>query len=247
MKVLKWIIIILLSLGLIGYVAYLIVDEDLPTGEEGPKAEELANRMLEAVNDSAWHAIEVVEWNFTGQRHLVWDKVNHRAKVSWDNYDVFIKLGTKEGVAFAKEKKIEREEVSNKLLDEAYGIWANDSFWLNPITKIKDNGTIRKYVTQTDENKEGLLVTYQTGGVTPGDSYLWVVDKKTALAEYVKMWVQIIPIGGMKFTWDDWNTTPEGAKIATSHESVMTINISELNTWPSLNMYPNLKEFEVLN
>lgn len=246
MKVLKWIVIVLIILGLIGFIGYFIIDQDLPQGEKGEKAEQLADKMLEAVNDSAWQEIAVVKWNLGGGRDLVWDKERHWAKVSWDNYDVLIKLDSKTGVAFAKGKQVERDEVLNKLLNDAYEIWANDSFWLNPITKVRDAGTERRYVNQKDENLDGLLITYKSGGVTPGDSYLWLIDKKTGMPEYVKMWVQIIPVGGVKFSWENWHTTSGGAKIAQTHESIFTINLSELETWTSIASYPEKDEFLVL-
>ncbi|HET8859158.1 hypothetical protein [Marivirga sp.] len=246
MKVLKWILIVLISLGLIGFITYLIIDENLPKGEKGQQAEQLTDKMLNAVNDSAWQEIDVVKWSLGGMRNLVWDKDRHWAKVSWENYDVFIKLDSKTGVAFAKDKQVERDEVLTKLLNDAYEIWANDSFWLNPISKVRDAGTERKYVAQKDEKTEGLLVTYKSGGVTPGDSYLWLINKKTGMPEFVKMWVQILPIGGLKFSWENWHTTAGGAKIAKTHESIFTINISELKTWRTIAEFPEKDEFKVL-
>lgn len=246
MRILKWILIVLLAIGLIGYIGYLIIDEDLPQGEKGEKAEQLADKMLLAVNDSAWQEIAVVEWKFAGKHHLVWDKDRHWAKVSWENYDVFIRLDSKKGIAFAKGKKIERDELLNSLLEEAYAIWANDSFWLNPITKIRDSGTERQYVPQKQNDLEGLLVSYKSGGVTPGDSYLWLVDKETGMPEFVKMWVQIIPVGGVKFSWENWHTTTTGAKISQTHKSIFTVEITELETWTELEDYPEIDEFKVL-
>lgn len=246
MKILKWIIIVLIVLGLIGYITYLVLDEELPQGQKGEKAEQLTDKMLAAVNDSAWQEIAIVEWDYVGGHHLVWDKDRHWAKVSWENYDVFIKLDSKEGVAFAKGKKVERKEVLKQLLEDAYAIWANDSFWLNPITKVRDTGTERRYVAQEDENLEGLLITYTSGGVTPGDSYLWLIDSKTRMPEYVKMWVQVIPLGGIKFSWENWHTTPGGAKISQTHESFFTVNIDNLNTWTSATDYPDFDEFTVI-
>ncbi len=246
MKVLKWIFIVLIVLGLVGYITYLVLDEELPQGVKGEKAEQLADKMLAAVNDSAWQEIAIVEWDYAGKHHLVWDKNRHWAKVSWENYDVFIKLDSKQGVAFAKGKKVEREEVLNQLLKDAYAIWANDSFWLNPITKVRDAGTERRYVPQKDENLEGLLITYKSGGVTPGDSYLWLINSETGMPEFVKMWVQVIPLGGIKFSWENWHTTAGGAKISQTHESFFNVNIDQLDTWISAKEYPNINEFTVL-
>lgn len=246
MKILKWIFIILIAIGLIGYVTFLIIDEDLPKGKQGGKAEQLADKMLDAVNDSAWKEIAVVKWNLGGQRDIIWDKNRHWAKVSWDDYNVFIKLDSKKGVAFAKGKQVERDEVLDKLLKDAYEIWANDSFWLNPITKIRDAGTERRFVELDDEKLNGLLITYKSGGVTPGDSYLWLVNRETGMPESVKMWVQIIPVGGVEFSWENWHTTSGGAKIAQTHESIFTINLTALKTWTSIDAYPEKDEFKSL-
>ncbi|WP_296623046.1 hypothetical protein [Marivirga sp.] len=246
MKIIKWIFIVLVVLGLIGFITYLVIDEDLPQGEKGEKAERLADKMLSAVNDSAWQEISVVEWDFAGKHQLVWDKDRHWAKVSWENYKVFIRLDSRKGVAFAKGKKVEREEVLSRLLEDAYEIWANDSFWLNPITKVRDAGTERRYVAQKDDNIEGLLITYKSGGVTPGDSYLWLINEETGMPESVKMWVQIIPVGGIEFSWENWHTTLGGAKIAQTHESIFTVNISGLETWTRIDEYPKKEEFNVL-
>jgi hypothetical protein len=246
MKVLKWIFIVLIAVGLIGIFGYLIIDEDLPQGNKGEKAEQLTEKILEAVNDSAWQEIAIVKWSLGGRNNLIWDKERHWAKVSWENYDVFIKLDTKTGVAFAKNKKVERDELLNKLLNDAYEIWANDSFWLNPITKLKDAGTERHYVAEKDDNLEGLLITYKSGGVTPGDSYLWLIDKETGMPESVKMWVQVIPIGGVKFSWENWHTTPGGAKIAQTHESLFTIKLTTIQTWIAKEEFPQIDEFKIL-
>jgi hypothetical protein len=246
MKILKWILIIIIALGVLGFIGYLVADEDLPQGEKGEKAELLTEKVLTAVNDSAWQDIAIVKWSLAGRNDLVWDKKRHWAKVSWENYDVFIRLDTKTGIAFAKNKKVERVELLNKLLNDAYEIWANDSFWLNPITKIKDAGTERRYIAQKEDNLEGLLVTYKSSGVTPGDSYLWLINKETGMPESVKMWVQIIPVGGVKFSWDNWYITPGGAKIAQTHEGLLTIQLTELKTWISKEDFPQVDEFKEL-
>jgi hypothetical protein len=70
---------------------------------------------------------------------------------------------------------------------------------------------------KTEDQKDALLVTYSSGGVTPGDSYLWVLDENN-VPLYFKMWVKILPIGGIKGTWENWLTTKTGAKIASTHK-----------------------------
>jgi len=68
--------------------------------------------------------------------------------------------------------------------------------------KIFDPGTERRIVNY--KNKEALLITYtRSGGTTPGDSYLWILNEKFLPTSY-KMWTRIIPIGGVSATWSDW-------------------------------------------
>ena len=78
------------------------------------------------------------------------------------------------------------------------------------------------------DGTEGLMVSYSSGGVTPGDAYLWILDENN-LPKSWKMWVSIIPVGGMEFSWDQWTTLTTGAKVATLHESsFLNLDISDL-------------------
>ena len=100
-------------------------------------------------------------------------------------------------------------------MEKAYFIWANDSYWLNPVSKIYDDGVTRKYV-ETEDGNGALLVTYSSGGVTPGDSYLWYVDEN-GLPYKWEMWVKIIPIKGVETSWEAWERYGEGVMISTKH------------------------------
>jgi hypothetical protein len=81
--------------------------------------------------------------------------------------------------------------------------------------KSFDPGTTREVVVEED-GREALLVHYSSGGVTPGDSYLWELNAD-GLPVAWRMWVNIIPVGGLRFTWEDWEGGTNSPKIAQEH------------------------------
>ena len=227
----KKVLIIILALTLTGVVAYLIFDESLPSGKSGEPAEVLADKMLLAVGKKSWDAIPYITWTFKGNRDYLWDKFNHQAEIKWDDFVVIMNLENQQGVARKAGKVMEGKE-KQEALDKAWSNYANDSFWLNAPVKVRDAGTSRSVVEMSD-GTDGLMVKYSSGGVTPGDSYLWVLDE-SGLPLYWKMWVSIIPVGGMEATWSDWKDF-DGAKIATKHDlGSFTIEITNLKIGDSL-------------
>jgi hypothetical protein len=246
MKVLKYLFIIFFILGLAGLIAYWVYDKPLPEGQQGMAAEALADEMLLAVNDSAWQATPVVSWNFKNAHTFVWDKERNYTKVSWDNYDIYVNLSNKSGVAFVKGKKVKDSTATAEFVNRAYGYWVNDSFWLNPITKIRDAGTSRTLVDLEDPNAKGLLVSYSSGGLTPGDSYLWIVDNKTNRPTTVQMWVSVIPLGGVEFSWEEYVKTETNAIISTYHDGPIEVSIYELKTYDTIAAFEEGDVFSIL-
>ncbi|MEM6316456.1 MAG: hypothetical protein AAF960_02240 [Bacteroidota bacterium] len=220
MRVLKWILGIILVLAIVAGVGLFIFvkvkSEPRPQGIKGPEAEALAQKVLAAIDKPAWDTTGVIQWTFPGGHDFLWDKDRNLVKVNWEDYEVLVTLDETTGRAWKGGQEV-TGEAGDKLVKEAWGYFCNDSFWLNAPAKVFDKGTERSVVTMPEGN-EALMVTYQSGGVTPGDSYLWILDDNGLPASY-KMWVSIIPIGGMEFTWEDYTTVSTGAKIATQHNS----------------------------
>ena len=234
-KVLKWLGLIVLGLIAVMVVAVLIISERKPEGQTGPEAEALAQKMMLAVNKPAWDTTKVLQWTFRGEHDYIWDKERNFVQVNWEDIKVLLHTKTKTGKVWEGQTELTGEDAA-KLLEMAWSFFCNDSFWLNPVVKAFDPGTSRSIVT-TNEGKEALMVSYSSGGVTPGDSYLWLLDE-TGLPNAWKMWVKIIPIGGFGTTWENWIDLSTGAKVATKH--VLSIGEFELTNIKAAMQYSEI-------
>lgn len=198
--------------------------------QEISPADKLANKMLKAINKEAWDNIHFVQWTFRDKRHFVWDKYNHLVQVRWKEYVVLINPNTSTGVAYQDGVKKEGEK-SDELVAKAIDAFNNDSFWLNAPAKVFDNGTVRSIVGH--EGKDALMVKYTIGGSTPGDSYLWILNKEGMPVAW-KMWVSNIIADGMKLTWEEW-TEFDGTMLAQYHKGdVFNLRISNIKTGSQL-------------
>lgn len=207
-------------------VTIAAVSEERPEGRAGSEADALAAKLEEAVNIEAWNTIGVVEWTFAGQRAHLWDKNRQFVRVRDGELTVWFDIGKKQGVAERDGSFLSGEQL-DKALEEAWSAWANDSFWLNPLAKLRDDGVKRELVKRQDGG-EGLLVTYTQGGVTPGDSYLWIPgdDGKPRLW---KMWTSVIPVGGAPASWEGWIALPGEAWVSTKHDmKAVTLELTDV-------------------
>ncbi|WP_422860028.1 hypothetical protein ACOKFD_03725 [Flagellimonas sp. S174] len=192
-------------------------NEELSEGTTGPQAEELAHKMLKALNEEAYQNTRFLEWSYRGgANQYVWDKRNGFVTVKWDEVRVELNLNDPKSSKAYTEKAPVQSSKKQKLIDKALKNFNNDSFWLVAPYKVFDTGTERSLVTLKDGNA-GLLVTYHSGGTTPGDSYLWILNENGFPVAY-KMWVDIIPIGGLEASWDEWLVTKSGAYLPKSHK-----------------------------
>ena len=215
-KVLKWAGIVLGVLLIAGFIAALAVHQPLPQGQAGPEADRLARQMLEAIHKDAWDSTHYVRWDFPGGHQYVWDKFRQLVQVEWGGKRVVLRTSNQSGKAWEGGAALQGE-AAEKLLKKAWSFFCNDSFWLNALAKAFDPGTARSLV-ELDGEKKGLLVSYSGGGVTPGDAYLWELDEEGLPARW-KMWVSIIPVGGLETSWEEWVTLETGARIATRHKA----------------------------
>lgn len=203
-----------------------LASKPLPQGRTGSEADALAQKMLSAINATAWDSTGAISWSFVGQNQYLWDRERSYLQANWGNYRVLVNLSNQKGLAFKKGEKLETAE-TEKLVKKAYERWINDSFWLQAPAKVFASGTSRTLI-ESEDGKVGLLITYSSGGVTPGDSYLWELDAAEKPQAW-RMWVSVLPIKGMRATWENWQTLSTGAKIATTHKmGPVTLRVENL-------------------
>ena len=189
--------------------------EPRPAATPGPEAERLARRMLAAVNASAWETTGAVRWSFRGDREHLWDRHRGLARVRWDRVEVLLDLASRRGLAFDRGRQV-RGERADKLVERAFARWTNDSFWLNPVVKLFDPGTERGLV-RLEDGSDALLVEYTSGGLTPGDAYLWLPGPDDLPTAW-RMWTSNLPKGGMRASWESWVELETGARVSTFHK-----------------------------
>lgn len=207
-------------------IAYFVMSESKPDGEAGPKADQLAELMLTAMNKPAWDSLRYITWNFANRNQYAWDKKREIAIIKSGDIEVVMDLKAINGTA-KNAGTLLTDEAKDAAMRKAWANWCNDSFWLYAPYKIFDPGVTRSIV-DLEDGKKGLMASYSSGGTTPGDSYLWMLDENNK-PEAWKMWVSIIPIGGVYNTWENWLTLPGGSMVAQNHKmKLMDVTISDV-------------------
>ena len=213
-KSVKYLFIFLLSivflLLLAFFVLYLIYNKAKPTLIGGDAALGKKVELYDAVHKTAWDSTNYVQWTFNKNNQYLWDLKNHLFALR--NTDKTIVMNPSTRLAFTIENNNSRP-ATEKEKDNAYTRFTNDAFWLNGYMQLEN----RDILLETTENEQkDLMVTYLSGGVTPGDGYWWHLDA-TGLPESCSMWLKMFPIGGMTVTFQDWEETSTGLKYAQNH------------------------------
>ncbi len=225
------ILILVLILGIAACVP--LASKSLPEGYDAARADSLARAMQAAVNIKAWDSTTFVRWNFLGQHEHLWDRRANRARVSWGGYVVYLDAGTRKGMAY-KDGSALSGEALDEALAKATDFFYNDAFWLNAPAKAFDGGTARLTIPD-EKGLDAFIVSFSSGGVTPGDTYGWYLGEDGTPQAW-RMWVQVLPINGLRMSWEGWDTLYSGARIATVHGTgpLKTTMIRDLAAAPTL-------------
>lgn len=229
-KIFKIIAVILLVIIVLLLGFSYFASKPIPHGERGSKAEALTNKIQLEINQKAWETTAAISFTFRGEHHYLWDKANNNVQVKWDGKTVIYNNQTLKGIAYDNDQLLTGDD-KTAAIKKANDYFNNDSFWLVAPFKLRDLGTTRSIVKIG--NQEALLVTYASGGSTPGDSYLWLLDADD-LPRAWQMWVGIIPIGGIEASWEDWTTFPSGLRIATMHRGLFDLKLDNVKVGQSV-------------
>ncbi len=222
---------LVLILSLVGGT-WMAFSKPLPDGEAGPTADAVAHEMEAAIHKDAWDQTGAVTWTFGGRHRHLWDRKRELSQVIWGDGKKEVKVQLRLdapslGLAWKGGHPVEGKKLK-KLLEKGYAAWINDSFWLNPVAKVFDSGTVRKLLPLQD-GKRRLMIQYISGGLTPGDSYLYTLGPDN-LPEKWEMWVSIIPIGGVPTSFEGWITLETGAKVSTLHDlKAMKLQLTDVH------------------
>ena len=205
----------------------------LAGGDSDPRAIALADEVMVALGGKdAWNATHYLRFDFAvehGGRTIVnrahtWDKWTGRYRLeaktkSGDPYVALLNVNTKEGTVFLKGRKLEGPE-ARKYLDEAYGIWVNDTYWLIMPYKMRDPGVILR---MDGEAKEGgatydrVSLTFEGVGLTPKDHYTAFINRSTHLMDRWEFVLQGEKPPPVPFDWRNWRRY---GKVMLSNEKV---------------------------
>ncbi len=224
-RVLKIVIFAFIGLVAIGACGIFIANENLPSGTQEDAADAWAMEIQSKLNKKAFDSLKVVQWTFRGSNKYVWRKQDGWLEYSKGNLKVHLNLTDLTGYAYKNGQPLQGDKLEKKL-QQAWSGFCNDSFWLVAPYKMFDEGTSRSIV-QLEDGKKGLMVAYASGGVTPGDAYVWLVDDDNNITGW-KMWVKIIPVGGLHFTWENWMEVGNGVQLSTYHKGVIKIEMTDV-------------------
>lgn len=205
------------------FIVLILADcSSLPVGQPGEAAEKLAQKMIKAADYDKWQNTAAVTFVFRGDDRVFWDKKRKLVEVQFKKNTVQFSEVSGKSLCFEGERRLLDE--CGELTQAAVKRFYNHTFWLNPVFHIQSPGAERALV----ENDK-LLVSFKSGGSTPGDSYLFTADEEGKVAD-MRMWVSILTIKGMRAVFSDYRTTETGVRIAYHHKlsGIVSVDLSDI-------------------
>ena len=184
------------------------------------KAVAIADQVMTAIGGkAAWDATRYLRFDFAVEaegkqvvsRAHTWDKWSGRYRLEGKNkegdpYLVLMNVNTKEGSAWKKGAKLEGAD-AKKELEQAYGTWVNDTYWLLMPYKMKDPG-VTLALDGEEKTAAGtwdkVRLTFENVGLTPNDKYWAFVNRSTHLVDRWDFILKGGPGPAATYEWKGW-------------------------------------------
>jgi hypothetical protein len=174
-----------------------------------PKAVAVADATLAAMGgQAAWDGTHFLRFTFVARRTHYWDRWTGRHRLEGttkekESYVVLDNITTHQGAAYIDGKPVEGEK-GKKLVENSYGAWVNDTYWLLMPYKLKDPGVNLTYVGEQKvdgKDYDELSLTFGQVGLTPGDHYWAWFNRDTHLMDRWAYLLQDEPRDGAPTVW----------------------------------------------
>jgi hypothetical protein len=178
-----------------------------------PKAIAIADRAMEAMGGrKAWDETRYLGWRFfvpePGRTHL-WDKWTGNLRYQNGNTLTLMNINTRKGSAWIAGQPVAAGAELDRLLQQGYEAWVNDSYWLLMPYKLKDSGVTLKYKGEgaTDDGSKAdvLQLTFKDVGVTPQNKYdVWVDQASGMVTQWAYYQNNTDAEPKFKTPWANW-------------------------------------------
>lgn len=164
---------------------------DIP--ELTSRADSIAMEVFEAYGGpEAWASLPYLRFDFAGgdetTRNLrashLWDRMSgdYRLEMMGGGDTVHVALfnvNTREGEVYLNGSPVDTTRRA-ELLEQAYGRFINDSYWLLMPVKMLDPGVRRTHLSDSSTTDTDVLqLSFEDVGLTPGDRYWVYIDSET--------------------------------------------------------------------
>ncbi len=199
------------------------------------RADSLAMRVYEAHGGpAAWASLPYLRFNFGSEREGVarppvkhlWDRRSGAYRIEMPGgvdttYVVLFNVNTRQGTAYLNGAPLDTSQ-SARMMEQAYGRFINDTYWLLVPLKLFDPGVRRAYVPDSSDAATDVLhLAFDDVGMTPGDQYWLFVDAATGR---LRQWAYRLQSGREgRFAWTGYeeHAAPGGPlHLATRKEAV---------------------------
>ncbi|MBK7876754.1 MAG: hypothetical protein IPJ77_13585 [Planctomycetes bacterium] len=153
-----------------------------------PHARELAESVVANLGGwNGWERTRFIEWSFFGGRRHVWDKATGDWRLEDAGNVVLMNVNTRVGRVFESGGEVFDPVRKKELLDQAWGKWINDSYWMFLPWKLLDPGVKLRHVgagaLANGQAAQVLELTFEQVGLTPKNRYLVYVGDESGLVE----------------------------------------------------------------